>query len=72
MMGHIIVYHNKFKLGIIEPTQKDNNLLSIIFMDGIHTIGNFSGIENNKFLSILSDEFEDCIINEKYIRSKTT
>ena len=67
-MGHIIVYHNKFKLGIIEPIQKDNNLLSIIFMDGIHTIGNFAGIENNKFLSILSDEFEDCIINEKYNR----
>ena len=65
-MGHIIVYHKVFKLGIVEPRQNSNKLLSIRFIDGVHTINNTTGIENNPFLITLSDEFENYIINAKY------
>ena len=65
-MGHIIVYHKVFKLGIVEPRQNSNKLLSIRFIDGVHTINNATGIENNPFLITLSDEFENYIINAKY------
>ena len=65
-MGHILVYHKVFKLGVIEPIQNNNTLLSIRFLDGVHTINNLSGIENNPFLITLSDEFEKYIIDGNY------
>lgn len=65
-MGHILVYHKIFKLSVIEPRQNSNNILSIRFVDGVYTINNATGIENNHFLITLSDEFENCIINVKY------
>lgn len=65
-MDRILVYHKIFKLGVIEPRQNSNNILSIRFVDGVYTINNATGIENNHFLITLSDEFENYIINVKY------
>ena len=65
-MGHILVYHKLFKLGVIEPIQNNNILLSIRFLDGVHIINNVTGIENNPFLITLSDEFEKYIIDGSY------